>query len=231
MPTVDEIYEKHLAEKAGGDPAKLAKLYVKEIVKAKREADQLDSENADLREKVASTRLPKGHVALPKADADLLAAYKALGEVKDVQAAVAKVPHLEADLADRDFRDSRREVAARLGYAPAVLTLAAPPGVEFVPAKGKDAKTGKEVDTYKVKDTGPDGKERVRTLAEWEADPAVQPLLPALRPSGVQQVVREDGRVVSPSSGYQGSRERARSREQPEPARRAAPVFNAAAAL
>src|SRR5699024_10287888 len=61
-------------------------------------------------------KLPKdGEVVVPKAKADALASYEALGDPDEVKGKLEKLPTLEADLAKRDRETAREEAAKTLG--------------------------------------------------------------------------------------------------------------------
>jgi hypothetical protein len=219
---------KLLAEKAGGDQAKLSEKLFKVLLKARDKISELEDENEELRE----SSIGDGFVAISKADADLLDEYRALGKPADLKAATEKVTQLQDDIARRDRDANRTEVARTAGYVPEVLRKAAADSVQFVPTKIKDEKSGKEFDSFNVVDTGPDGKPRTRTLDQWEEDPDVKPLLPALKASRDSQT--PSGRPQSPSGGYQGNpRQRQQPAREEQPQHQyAGPVYtNAAASL
>src|SRR5690348_8843234 len=60
--------------------------------------------------------IPRGHVAVPKADADLLAEVKALGPVAEVKTKLTEYDTLKTDAAKRSREDNLRLVAKELGY-------------------------------------------------------------------------------------------------------------------
>jgi hypothetical protein len=137
-----------------------------------------EAKAADLDARLKAAAIPEGHVAIPKSDSELLASYKALGEPAAIKASVDRLPALESEVARRDREAELGAVAAVLRYEPAVLSKLAD-GLKFVPAKAKDR--GKEIDSFNVVDTGPDGKERTRPIADLEKDDW-RPWLAALRP-------------------------------------------------
>lgn len=192
-----------LLPKVGGDQSKLNEALVRQNRKLR---DDLTA--------AQSTALPKDHVAVPKSDADLLVEYRALGEPKALKAAAEEAPALKATLAQRDHDAALATVAAKAGYAPEVLRRLAPIGTAFEPTKAKDAK-GKEVESFTVKDKGPDGKDRTRSLQQWEDDPEVKPLLPALKPSG-KAPTAADGVPISSSSGIPDRKPRERTAREDE---------------
>lgn len=60
--------------------------------------------------------LPRGHVAVSKADAELLDKAKALGSIDEVTAKLGEYDTLKAEQAKRSTEDKRRQVAKALGY-------------------------------------------------------------------------------------------------------------------
>lgn len=60
--------------------------------------------------------VPRGHVAIPKADAELLDKYKAHGTPDEVGAVKTEHATLKTESDKRKLDDSRREVAKLLGY-------------------------------------------------------------------------------------------------------------------
>lgn len=228
--TEKEMYERLLSDRAGGDSARLGRSLLKKLLEANAEVSRLEGEL----EAAKSSVLPKDHVAVPQADADLLKQYRELGEPKVLKAAVERVPVLENDLKTRDHESGLRDVAGKQGWSFDVLKRLAPVGVQFIPAKVKDEKSGKDIETYRVLDKDAEGKERTRSIEQWQDDPDVKPLLPALQPSGVQRVVTREGVPVSASAGYEGSRgQEGRAGEGREQARFTgnAPIVNAAASI
>jgi hypothetical protein len=218
-----------LLSKYGGDSDKLAKKLLKLNFQAKQEIEDIKQDMEDAKEE----SIPKDHVAVPKADvttleeyrklgepkvikatADELAAYKALGEPKAIEASLKELPAVKGTLARVQHEAVLDAVSkgpdGRDRYNPVVLKRIVPEGVKFVPATHtvKDAR-GKEVEVqdWDVIDTGPDGKARTRTREEWEADPDVKPMLPALKPSTPfqQQQQQQTPRSTSPYRDDGGS--------------------------
>mgnify|MGYP003575560770 CR=1 FL=1 len=70
---------------------------------------------ADLDSAKASS-LPRGHMAEPKADAELLEQVKALGKVEDIKVKLNEHETMKADLSKRQRQDSLKQVAKELGY-------------------------------------------------------------------------------------------------------------------
>jgi hypothetical protein len=138
---------------------------------------KLREAEADL-EHAKSTSLPRGHVAVAKADAQLLDEVKALGKVEDIKAALAEHETLKTDLATRKRADTLRSVAGDLGYnADAFVLLPNLP--DFESREGKDGKQW----FAKVKDEK--GVVTERLASEFvEGSDAIKPLLPALKTAG-----------------------------------------------
>lgn len=63
-----------------------------------------------------ASNLPRGHIAVSKADAELLDQVKALGKVDDIKLKLTEHESMSADLAKRERQDSLKEVAKELGY-------------------------------------------------------------------------------------------------------------------
>lgn len=189
-----------LATKAGGDAEKLCRMLLKT-------ATELRGQLAEAQAK----QLPKDHVAVPKAKADLLAEYEDIGPPAELKEAREALPAAREEAATLKHESALAGVAKATGYSLDVLKRLAPIGVAFQPTKVKVK--DKEVESFNVKDKDPQGKERTRTLQQWEDDPEVRPLLPALKPTGKATETRE-GIPVSGSSGLPGSGDR---RPQPKP--------------
>lgn len=132
-----------------------------------------------------ASSLPRGHVAVPKAKADLLPAYEGLGTPDELT--TLKTEHgtfkAEVETAKRDRH--LRGVAEVLGYQPeAFAMLPGLPEFEIRDSSEKDAKGNpKKVAVAKVKDaagvvTEKSGREFI------ESSETYRPLLPALQASG-----------------------------------------------
>jgi hypothetical protein len=92
-----------------------------------------------------------------------------------------------------------------MGYSPPVLARLVTDDMEFISAT-EGGKNGKERKVWKVKDTGPDGKERERPIKELEEGDWA-PMLPALKPAAHGDVTRpaqEQRRPVG-TSPYRGT--------------------------
>lgn len=245
---IEVIVDRLLAQKAGGDPKKLAHALVKQNVRLK--ADLEAAQKAVLpADRVAVTRAeanllaeyrkvgdlevlkealttldaykPLGPATELKSSLDVLKSYQALGKPDEVKAAVEALPQVRGELVRRD-RDAELDgVATRAGYAPGVLKRLAGESLRFVPAKLKDAR-GQEVETFEVVDLAPDGKERTRSLADWEASDEVKELLPALKPAATPESRRD--LLPIGGSGYRGPERRPGNRPTEEPLRRDASV-------
>jgi hypothetical protein len=138
----------------------------------------------DLESRLKASAVPEGHVPIPKADAEALAAFKALGiDPAKVRESLDRLPALEGEIARRDREKELGAVAATLKYEPSVLNKLAD-GLTFAPIRVK--LHGREVDTFEVVDTGEDGKERRRPISDVEAA-EWKTWLPALRPEPVAE--------------------------------------------
>jgi hypothetical protein len=259
VETEKEMYERLLKDKAGGNESRLGRKLLKLNVDAKTENDGLRDEIEELKAELKTATLPKDHVAVPrdqfaqldeyrklgdpkaiKATADELAAYKALGEPKAIEASLKELPAVKGTLARVQHEAVLDAVSkgsdGRERYNSVVLKRIVPEGVKFVPATHtvKDAR-GKEVEVqdWDVIDTGPDGKARTRTREEWEADPDVRPMLPALKPSTPfqqQQQQQQTPRSTSPYRDDGGSSATYRSSDR-QAAINQTPAMNGAASI
>lgn len=125
----------------------------------------------------STTGIPRGHVAVPKADADALAGFKALGKTPDELKTIA-TEHgtLKESETRRAREDKQRLVAKELGYdnVEAFLLLPDHPDYEI-----RDGKDGKKSVIALVKD----GDKTVEKPAQefLESSPRHAPLLSALK--------------------------------------------------
>lgn len=153
---------------------------------------------ADL-DSAKASGLPRGHAAVPKADADSLPAYKALGTVDELTAKVTEHATLKETEARRVTEDNNRKVAKELGYNPdAFLQLTNLPEFEI---REKD---GKKTVVAKVKE----GETLVEKPAKEYVEANHAPLLPALTAkAGVQVPANGSGQDSQPASQFQSARE------------------------
>jgi len=121
--------------------------------------------------------VPRGHVAVPKADADLLSKYKEHGTPDEVTTKLTEHGTMKADLDKRKRDDSLRQASKALGFNEEAF-IRLPNLPEFISKSGKDGKT---VEWFaQVKDdkgviTEKPAKEFV------EASPDITPFLPSLK--------------------------------------------------
>jgi hypothetical protein len=136
-------------------------------------------ENYKLRDKNRETAAklpPDGHTVLAPDDAKLFARYKALGEPKAVETALAERDTFRAEAEGFRREKVHGEIASLAGFKPAVLTkLATTDKLELVVVDGKD-KLGKPVKVPHVKGDG----DETTPLAEY-AEKHWSEFLPALR--------------------------------------------------
>jgi len=141
---------------------------------------------ADL-ESAKASGLPRGHVAVTKAEGELLNEVKQLGKIEDIKATLAEHETLKTDLATRKRADTLRSVAGDLGYNPDAFVLL-PNLPDF---ESRDSKDGKKW-FAKVKDDK--GVVTERLANEFiEGSDNLKPLLPALKAT--------DSNVQVPGSG------------------------------
>lgn len=109
-------------------------------------------EIADLRGRVPAD----GQVAVPQADADALAAYRALGKPDDLRTALTERETLKQDAARRVRADEIRAKAQDAGYAPAIVErLSRDPDAAFDVAEVAEVeRDGQKVRTLLVRKAG-----------------------------------------------------------------------------
>lgn len=147
---------------------------------------------ADLAEQ-GKTTIPRGHAAVPKADVDELASFRALGKKPDeLSTLVTEHSTLKEADARRAREDKQRLVAKELGYDNVETFLLLPDHPDYEIRDGKD---GKKQVIALVKD----GDKTVEKPAQefLESSPRHAPLLPALKASGG---VKVHGTSTTPAS-------------------------------
>lgn len=141
---------------------------------AEGKVTQLES---DLESAKASS-LPRGHVAVARADAELIERYKPLGTPDEITAMKTEHGTLKQDAEKRAREDNLRLVAKELNYQPDAFILL-PNLPEFEIRDGKD---GKKTVIAKLKDDK--GVVTEKPANEFiESSPSITPLLPALKAS------------------------------------------------
>lgn len=151
----------NLAEKLGGQQAAGEKLY---------------SENKGYRDRIKELEArvpPAGSAILSPDDARAWEAYRSIGTPDSVRKVIREHGELTTEMTGLRRNDELRTIADRVGAKFSVLQKVAG-GSIFEIAKGKDAQTGKEVESVVVKD-GPDS-------AAKPFDEAFADFLPALKP-------------------------------------------------
>jgi hypothetical protein len=88
----------------------------KEVVEAR--AKKLSSDLDDALEAAKTSGVPRGQALVSKADAEAVAAYKALGTVDEVKAKLDEHGTLKTDAANRKREDSLVLAAGELGFDP-----------------------------------------------------------------------------------------------------------------
>lgn len=142
-------------------------------------AKELEADIAATSEK----SIPRGHTAVPKADAELLDKYKAHGTPDEVGAKLAEHKTLAEELTTRKRNDSLRQLSKDLGLnEDAFIRL---PGLpEFESRTGKDGKT-----EWVAKIKGDNNTFTEKPAKEFiESSPDVAPFLPALKSNSERQV-------------------------------------------
>lgn len=149
----------------------------KKLLSEKSEATAKVAEiQADL-DQAKQHSVPRGHVAVAKADSDLLDKYKALGKTPEELTAI-QTEHgtMKQDTEKRAREDNLRLVAKELNYQPEAFILL-PNLPEFEIRDGKD---GKKQVIAKPRDDKGVVTEKLAT--EFiESSPTIAPLLPALK--------------------------------------------------
>lgn len=141
--------------------------------------------------------IPRGHVAVAKADADLLSKYKEQGTPDEVAAKVAEHGTMKADLDKRQRDDSLRQASKALGFNEEAF-IRLPNLPEFV---SKPAKDGKTVEWFaQVKDDKGVVTERpAKEFIESSAD--IAPFLPSLKTAAAKPVEVPGGQMTTQPTG------------------------------
>ena len=159
---------------------------------------ELNTLKADLAtaKDAAKNAIPADHVLLPKADADLLEAYKAFGKPDAIKAAADELKASKESLAVVDKTRTLAAVARVAGVKNvALFNKILDDDIIFAPAKVKDD-LGNDVDSFTATVKGPDGKPVTKSiqemvLADWQpyiaalaVDPASPPASRTVLPIG-----------------------------------------------
>lgn len=132
---------------------------------------ELATENLEYREKndaLKARQLPDGHVALPKADADALAGYKALGLAPDaLKSRVDLAATLEAKEAKRAADEAVTALGTQMGYPKPGALVKLADQFKFTPADVRE----EPEDAAK-----PDGRKRKVLYVRPAGDAAAQPV-------------------------------------------------------
>lgn len=142
--------------------------------------------------------VPRGHVAVPKADADSLSKYKEHGTPDEVAAKLTEHGTLKSDLDKRKRDDSLRQVSKALGFNEEAF-IRLPNQPEFISKPGKDGKT---VEWFaQIKDEkGVITEKPAKEFVESSAD--IAPFLPSLKTTAATQVEIPGGQMsTQPSAG------------------------------
>jgi hypothetical protein len=151
-------------------------------LKAEKEVEEAKVKNLrnDLDEALKASKssdLPRGHVAVPKADAELLNEIKSLGDIPAIKTKLTEYDSLKAANEKTTRENNLRTVAKDLGYSnvEAFVRLPALQGVEFASTE----KDGKKTWTAKVKDGDKIVERPATEFIDSNAD--IAPFLPALK--------------------------------------------------
>lgn len=144
----------------------------------------------------ADKSLPRGHVAVAKADAELLNEVKALGPVADIKVKLTEHETLKADATKRQREDKLVLVAKELGYDNVEAFKRLPGLPDFDIRDGKD---GKKTVIALVKDGDKTTEKDALEFLEASADHA--PFLPALKSTGTGVTVHGSSSTTTPKPG------------------------------
>lgn len=142
---------------------------------AETKAATLESANAGLKADVESAKasgLPRGHVAVAKADAELLNEVKALGSVNDLKTKLTEHQTMTDDLAKRKRQDVLKSVAKELGYNDEVFAR-----LSDLPDFDIREKDGKKLIIALIKD----GDKVVEKAGQEFIESTYAPFMPALK--------------------------------------------------
>lgn len=129
---------------------------------------------ADL-ESAKASGLPRGHVAVPKAEAEAFVTLKEHGTGAEILTKLTEHKTLKEEVAKRVRQDSLRAVAKELNYNADAFALL--PGLPEFEIREKDGKK-----TVVAKVTGADGVVTEKPAKEFiEGSDSLAPLLPALK--------------------------------------------------
>lgn len=130
-----------------------------------------------------ANHLPRGHVAIAKADAELLEKVKPHGTAEEIVTKLTEHKDLKESADKRKREDDLRAVAKELGYenVEAFVRLPGLPEFEIREASGKKTVIAKLKDDKGVI-TEKDGKEFIESSSD------LSPFLPALKASGGTKV-------------------------------------------
>jgi hypothetical protein len=168
-------------------------------------------------EEAKKTTVPRGHVTVAKADADLLNNYKALGTVDEVKAKVTEHATLKESEAKRQREDQLVNVAKVLGYDNVEAFKRLPNLPEFeIRGEGDKQKVIaklKEGDKVVEKDAKP----------YLESSPDIAPFLSALKTGGVTVHGSRSGDAKPPANVFDKIRKDVQAKQTEMPVH---PMFN-----
>lgn len=124
--------------------------------------------------------LPAGHVAVPAADAQLLAAYKGVGTPEEIKTAITERDTLKTDLTTTKRKELLRNVAEAEGWPLALLETAGA-NLEFELREIEVEQDGKKVKTPRghVLVKGADNRVEAKPFSDFAAaDAGLKELLP-----------------------------------------------------
>lgn len=126
-----------------------------------------------------TTSIPRGHIAVPKADADLLEKLKPHGTPQEIETKLSEHKELQEKVAKQERDAQLREVAKILSYEPeAFVRLQSLPEFEI-----RDGADNKKTVIAKLKDSkGVITEKPAQEFIESSAD--IAPFLPALKATG-----------------------------------------------
>lgn len=151
-----------------------------------------------------ASSLPRGHMAVLKADAELLEQVKALGNLADLKVKLTEYESMSADLAKRKRADSLKAVAKELGYNDEVFSR-----LSDLPEFDIREKDGKKSIVALTRD----GDKVIEKAGQEFIESTYAPFMPALKvaQSGLETPGSGGGQSQGGKDPYASAREFAKS--------------------
>ena len=166
-----------------------------------------DGLQADL-DAAKQSSVPRGHVAVPRADQELLEKLKPLGTPEEITAKISEHKALKEETDRRKREDNLREVAKKLNYEPeAFIRLSNLPEFE-IRGEGDKATVIAKVKDDKGVITEKQAQEFIESSSE------IKPFLPALKAAGGTKVFGSPGSQSNTKTVFDKIREDAKTRDK-----------------